>query len=86
MPSGYGETISQPFIVALMTDLLDLQPTNIVLEVGTGLGYQTAILASLACHVYSVRRPPESSATWNDRHVPDPRRTASSRSMHAGSL
>jgi protein-L-isoaspartate(D-aspartate) O-methyltransferase len=54
LPSGYGKTISQPFIVALMTDLLDMQPTDIVLEVGTGLGYQTAILAELACHVYSV--------------------------------
>jgi protein-L-isoaspartate(D-aspartate) O-methyltransferase len=54
LPNGYGKTISQPFIVALMTDLLDLQPTDIVLEVGTGLGYQTAILAELACHVYSV--------------------------------
>jgi protein-L-isoaspartate(D-aspartate) O-methyltransferase len=54
LPSGYGKTISQPFIVALMTDLLDLQPTDIVLEVGTGLGYQTAILAALAQHVYSV--------------------------------
>lgn len=54
LPSGYGKTISQPFIVALMTDLLDLQPTDIVLEVGTGLGYQAAILAELARHVYSV--------------------------------
>jgi len=54
LPSGYGKTISQPFIVALMTDLLALQPTDIVLEVGTGLGYQTAILAALARHVYSV--------------------------------
>ena len=54
LPSGYGKTISQPFIVALMTDLLDLQPTDIVLEVGTGPGYQTAILAALARHVYSV--------------------------------
>ena len=54
LPSGYGKTISQPFIVALVTDLLDLQPTDIVLEVGTGLGYQTAILAELACHVYSA--------------------------------
>jgi protein-L-isoaspartate(D-aspartate) O-methyltransferase len=54
LPSGYGKTISQPFIVALMTDLLDLQPTDIVLEVGTGLGYQAAILAELARHVYSI--------------------------------
>ena len=54
LPSGYGKTISQPFIVALMTDLLALQPTDVVLEVGTGLGYQTAILARLAQHVFSV--------------------------------
>jgi protein-L-isoaspartate(D-aspartate) O-methyltransferase len=54
LPSGHGKTISQPFIVALMTDLLDLQPTDNVLEVGTGSGYQTAILAELAQHVYSV--------------------------------
>jgi len=54
LPSGYGKTISQPFIVALMTDLLDLHPADRVLEIGTGLGYQTAILAELARHVYSV--------------------------------
>jgi len=54
LPSGCGKTISQPFIVALMTDLLELQSTDNVLEVGTGLGYQTAILAALACHVYSI--------------------------------
>jgi protein-L-isoaspartate(D-aspartate) O-methyltransferase len=54
LPSGYGKTISAPFIVALMTDLLALQPTDIVLEIGTGLGYQTAVLAELAQHVYSV--------------------------------
>ena len=54
LPSGYGKTISQPFIVALMTDLLDLQPTDIVLEIGTGLGYQSAVLAEIALRVYSV--------------------------------
>lgn len=54
LPSGFGKTISQPFIVALMTDLLDLQAGDIVLEIGTGLGYQTAILAALAQHVYSA--------------------------------
>ncbi len=54
LPSGYGKTISQPFIVALMTDLLDLQPTDIVLEIGTGLGYQAAVLAEIALRVYSV--------------------------------
>ncbi|MEP6873257.1 MAG: protein-L-isoaspartate(D-aspartate) O-methyltransferase [Burkholderiales bacterium] len=54
LPSGYGKTISQPFIVALMTDLLDLRDSDRVLEVGTGLGYQTAVLAGLARHVYSI--------------------------------
>lgn len=54
LPSGFGKTISQPFIVAVMTDLLDLRPTDTVLEIGTGLGYQTAILAELARRVYSI--------------------------------
>jgi protein-L-isoaspartate(D-aspartate) O-methyltransferase len=54
LPIGCGKTISQPFIVAVMTDLLDLQPTDTVLEIGTGLGYQTAVLAALAQRVYSV--------------------------------
>ena len=54
LPIGFGKTISQPFIVAVMTDLLDLRPSDIVLEVGTGLGYQTAVLAQMAQRVYSV--------------------------------
>lgn len=54
LPIGYGKTISQPFMVALMTDLLQVQPDDRVLDVGTGLGYQAAILATLAKHVYSV--------------------------------
>ena len=54
LPSGYDKTISQPFIVAVMTDLLDLRPTDTVLEIGTGLGYQSAILAELAQRVYSM--------------------------------
>lgn len=54
LPIGCGKTISQPFIVALMTELLDLEPTDSVLEVGTGLGYQAALLAELAGQVYSV--------------------------------
>ncbi len=54
LPIGYGKTISQPFIVALMSDLLQVQPDDRVLEVGTGLGYQAAILATLAGSVYSV--------------------------------
>src|SRR5690349_10864507 len=54
LPIGCGKTISQPFIVALMTDLLDLRRDDRVLEIGTGLGYQAAILAELAGTVYSV--------------------------------
>ena len=54
LPIGHGKTISQPFIVALMAELLDLQPEDRVLEVGTGLGYHAAVLASLADSVYSV--------------------------------
>ena len=54
LPIGCDKTISQPFIVALMTDLLDPQPTGHVLEIGTGLGYQAAVLAELARKVYSV--------------------------------
>jgi len=54
LPIGFGKTISQPFIVALMTDLLDLDAEDVVLEIGTGLGYQAAILARLCKHVYSV--------------------------------
>lgn len=56
LPIGYGQTISQPFIVALMTDLLELEPDNIVLEVGTGSGYQSAVISRLVRHVYSVER------------------------------
>ena len=54
LPIGFDKTISQPFIVAVMTDLLAPLPTDTVLEVGTGLGYQTAILARLARRVWSV--------------------------------
>ena len=54
LPIGYDKTISQPFIVALMTDLLDISVDDSVLEIGTGLGYQSAILAQLARKVYSV--------------------------------
>jgi protein-L-isoaspartate(D-aspartate) O-methyltransferase len=54
LPIGFDKTISQPFIVALMTDLLEISADNTVLEIGTGLGYQTAILAELARKVYSI--------------------------------
>lgn len=58
LPIGAGQTISQPFIVALMTDLLEVEPTHRVLEIGTGSGYQTAILSSLAHQVYSLEIVP----------------------------
>jgi protein-L-isoaspartate(D-aspartate) O-methyltransferase len=54
LPIGYGQTISQPFIVALMTDLLDAKQSDKILEVGTGSGYQTAILSLLAGQVYTI--------------------------------
>jgi len=54
LPIGFDKTISQPFIVALMTDLLDISPDDAVLEIGTGLGYQAAILGQLARKVYSI--------------------------------
>jgi len=55
-PIGFGQTISQPYIVALMTERLDVQPDHKVLEIGTGSGYQTAILGKLASKVYSIER------------------------------
>jgi len=54
LPIGYEKTVSQPFIVALMTDLLELEEGDAVLEIGAGAGYQAAVLAELARHVYSV--------------------------------
>ena len=54
LPIGHGQTISQPYIVALMTDLLEPQPGDVVLEVGTGSGYQAAVLAELVDTVYSI--------------------------------
>jgi protein-L-isoaspartate(D-aspartate) O-methyltransferase len=54
VPIGFDKTISQPLMVALMTDLLELKPDDVVLEIGTGLGYQSAVLAELASRIYSV--------------------------------
>ena len=56
LPIGFGQTISQPFIVAYMTDKLNINPLDKVLEIGTGSGYQAAILAELTNEVYSVER------------------------------
>src|SRR5208283_4797795 len=54
LPIGFDKTISQPFVAAVMTDLLAPNPQDVVLEIGTGLGYQTAILAELVSQVWSV--------------------------------
>jgi len=59
LPIAGGQTISQPYVVARMTELLDVQPHCSVLEIGSGSGYQTAILARLARRVYSLERVPE---------------------------
>jgi protein-L-isoaspartate(D-aspartate) O-methyltransferase len=59
LPIGYGQTISQPYIVALMTEALKIKPGDRVLEIGTGSGYQAAILAELGAEVYSVEILPE---------------------------
>jgi protein-L-isoaspartate(D-aspartate) O-methyltransferase len=59
LPIGHGATISQPYIVALMTELLQAGPGHKVLEIGAGSGYQAAVLAQLASHVYSIELEPE---------------------------
>jgi protein-L-isoaspartate(D-aspartate) O-methyltransferase len=59
LPIGHGQTISQPYIVALMTEAADLSPDDRVLEIGTGSGYQAAILAQICDHVYSIERHSE---------------------------
>ena len=59
VPIGHGQTISQPYIVGYMTEALNLEPHHRVLEIGTGCGYQTAVLAELAAEVYSIELIPE---------------------------
>jgi protein-L-isoaspartate(D-aspartate) O-methyltransferase len=67
LPIGHGQTISQPYIVALMTDLLDPRPDHNVLEIGTGSGYQAAILAQLVRQVHSIEVIPELAAEASER-------------------
>jgi protein-L-isoaspartate(D-aspartate) O-methyltransferase len=62
LPIGYGQTISQPYIVAYMTEMLALTVDDRVLEIGTGSGYQSAVLSRLARQVYTIERIPELSA------------------------
>jgi len=63
IPIGEGQTVSQPYIVAIMLEALALDPSDTVLEVGTGSGYQTALLAELTRQVYSVERHPSLART-----------------------
>jgi protein-L-isoaspartate(D-aspartate) O-methyltransferase len=67
LPIGYGQTISQPYIVALMTDLLELRPTHRVLEIGTGSGYQAAVLSKITPEVYTIEIVKPLHETAKDR-------------------
>jgi len=67
LPIGFGQTISQPYIVALMTELLELKPGEKVLEIGTGSGYQAAVLAELTDEVYTVEIIPQLAASAAER-------------------
>jgi protein-L-isoaspartate(D-aspartate) O-methyltransferase len=67
LPIGHGQTISQPYIVAYMTQALNPQPGERVLEIGTGSGYQTAVLAQLCGEVYTVETIPELAASARER-------------------
>ena len=69
LPIGHDSTISQPLVVATMTDLLDVRPGNKVLEVGTGSGYQAAILQRMGARVYSIEIVPELARTAAERLV-----------------
>jgi protein-L-isoaspartate(D-aspartate) O-methyltransferase len=67
LPIGYGQTISQPYIVSLMTEELGIKPGDKVLEVGTGSGFQAAILAQLGVEIYSVEIIPELAQAAQER-------------------
>ncbi len=67
LPIGYGQTTSQPYIVALMTDLLEPEPDHVAFELGTGSSYQAAVLAELVAEVYTVEIVPPLAASATDR-------------------
>src|SRR4051812_43234607 len=67
LPIAAGQTISQPYIVARMTELLGVGPGDRVLEIGTGSGYQAAILAAIGCQVLTIERIPELAETARER-------------------
>jgi protein-L-isoaspartate(D-aspartate) O-methyltransferase len=62
LPINAGQTVSQPYIVALMLEILQLEPSSKVLEIGTGSGYQTAVISEISDHVYSIERHPQLAA------------------------
>jgi len=67
VPIGEGQTMTQPYLAALMTELLDIQPTDRILEIGTGSGYETAVLSRLGSEVYSIEILPNLSRRAQDR-------------------
>jgi protein-L-isoaspartate(D-aspartate) O-methyltransferase len=67
LPIGHGQTISQPYIVAVMSELLEIEPGETVLEIGTGSGYQAAILAEMGVEIYSIEIIPELAAEAESR-------------------
>lgn len=67
LPIGGGQTISQPYIVAAMTSTLHLQPTDRAVEIGTGLGYQAAVLSLLAKEVFTIERQPELASAASEK-------------------
>jgi len=67
LPIGHGQTISQPYMVALMTDLVDVTPESVVLEIGTGSGYQAAVLSRLVRQVFTVEKIPELAESARQR-------------------
>ena len=69
LPIGHGQTISQPYIVALMTDLLHVKPGDVVFELGTGSGYQAAVLAELVNQVYTIEIIPPLAKQADERLV-----------------
>ncbi len=67
LPIGYGQTISQPYMVALMTDLVDVTTEDVVLEIGTGSGYQAAVLSRLVRQVFTIEKIPELAESARQR-------------------
>jgi protein-L-isoaspartate(D-aspartate) O-methyltransferase len=67
VPIGEGQTMTQPYIAARMTELLDIQPSDRILEIGTGSGYESAVLSTLARHVYSIEILPDISRRAQER-------------------